>query len=100
MSEEGVNSSENIENVFTFKDSRTGFDPYLSYEGDKKENPDGNVIVMDNGENCSFKSVLKFKECIKMNQNVQNEQMCENRFSNFFRFERSFQSRINSRTNI
>ena len=86
MSEEGVNSSENIENVFTFKDSRTGFDPYLSYEGDKKENPDGNVIVMDNGENCSFKSVLKFKECIKMNQNVQNEQMnkCVKRdFPNF-----------------
>ncbi len=50
MSEEVVNASENVENVFSFKDSRTGFDPYLSYEGDKKENPDRNVIVMDNGE--------------------------------------------------
>ncbi len=54
MSDEVLNTSENQENVFTFKDSRTGFDPYLNYEGDKKENPDRNVIVMDNGEKSFF----------------------------------------------
>jgi hypothetical protein len=41
---------ENVENVFTFKDVRPGFDPYLSYEGNRKEKPEQNVIVMDNGE--------------------------------------------------
>ena len=50
MSETEVGSSDNGENVFSFKDLRTGFDPYLGYEGDRKENPDNHVIVMDNGK--------------------------------------------------
>ena len=51
MSEEQVESSEHVdENIFSFKDSRTGFDPFLSYQGDKKEKPEEYVIVMDNGK--------------------------------------------------
>lgn len=43
---------QDCENVFAFQDQKTGFDPFLSYVGDLKENPDKNVIVMDNGEYC------------------------------------------------
>jgi hypothetical protein len=38
------------ENIFSFKDTRTGFDPFLSYQGDRKAKPEEFVIVMDNGE--------------------------------------------------
>jgi hypothetical protein len=38
------------ENVFNFKDVKSTFDPFLEYVGDRKEKPEKNVIVMDNGK--------------------------------------------------
>ena len=56
MSEEQVESSDNVPgNIFSFKDTRTGFDPFLNYQGDRKEKPEEYVIVMDNGEIVFYK---------------------------------------------
>ena len=45
---------EPCDNVFSFKDRRTGFDPFLSYIGDRKEKPECSAIVMDNGKPSSL----------------------------------------------